>query len=160
MSLLARLSFDDSNYYNVLEAEFEISQPLSRRNLPIGTTQIGLIQLVVESSNNQELYEWGANASLTKNGKLIFISRDYSDTLKTLEFQDAFCVHYKEIYKADGGIPMKTILTISAHILGMHSISLVNNWSGFSTNADNTAATTTSPQHDSDNDSDISSFRP
>lgn len=160
MSFLAKLSFDGTNYYNVLEAEFEVTQQVGRSNLPNRTPEIGLIHLVVESSTGGELFEWGLAGTLTKNGSLTFISRDYSDTLKTLEFDNAFCIGYKETFRSDGSLPMKTSLTISPHRIRMHGIELCNPWGGFSASSDSSTATTTSPQHAEESDSDISSFRP
>ena len=50
MSFLAKLVLD-SNEYNVVTVDYEISQPIGRRNMPNDEPHLGLINITVESSN-------------------------------------------------------------------------------------------------------------
>lgn len=158
MSFLARLTFDGANYYTVLNADYQITQSVGRANQPNRNPEIGLIHLVLESTNNNELIVWAMAPHVTKDGSITFFNRDYSDSLKTLEFYNAFCINYKEIFNADGSQPMKTELTISSHRISIQGAELQQNWAGFESGQ--TATTTTSPQHEESEEGEISSFRP
>jgi|GEM_PF-839295 len=162
MSFLARLTFDGSNYYTVLNADYQITQSIGRSNLPNRNPEIGLIHLVLESTNSDELVVWAMAPNVTKNGSLTFFNRDFSDSLKTLEFYNAFCINYKEIFNADGSQPMKTELTISSHRITIQGAELQQDWVGFNSgqSGESSGASTTSPQHEDSDTGEISSFRP
>jgi len=158
MSFQARLVLGD-NSYNILDADFEVSQQMGRHNLPNRNPDIGLIHLVIESSNASELFEWAMSSSVTKNGSIVFYRRDSISPLKTLEFERAFCVGYKERFNAEGDMPMKNYLTLSPYSITMQGVNRVQDWAGFesSSSGGSETETTTSPQNSDSHDNEESS---
>ena len=161
MSFLARLTFDSKSYYTVLDAQFEVTQGMGRDNLPNRKPEIGLIHLTLESANSLELFEWAILPNLTKSGSIVFSSRDFSDSLKTLQFSDAFCVKYKEHFVSDGSMPMRVMISISCHSISLHGAALSNHWVGFKEEGGSAASQQSVPAtQEAGSDSDIPSFRP
>ncbi|HTN45476.1 MAG TPA: type VI secretion system tube protein TssD [Flavipsychrobacter sp.] len=145
MSFQARLVLG-SNEYNVLECDFDVHQPVGRHNLPNHHTEVGLINLVVESGSSNELLDWGLS-TMTKNGSVVFYRRDAVAPLKTLEFEQAFCIKYRELFNHEGSIPMRIQMTISPFVIRMQGVGLSQPWAGFRVSNNNgDQSTTTSPQ--------------
>ncbi len=156
MSFQARLVLGN-NEYNVLDCEFDISQPTGRHNLPNHHTEVGLISLVVESSSRNELWEWGMSNAMKKSGSIVFYRRDAVSSLKTLEFQHAFCIRYKEIFNSQGSIPMRIYLTLSPFLIAMQGLEITQPWAGFTATATSSdSSTTSSPQNTDSSESDDS----
>lgn len=148
MSFIAKLILGDNNY-NVLRADFGISQPMGAHNLPTRGVEIELINMVIESSSRSELWEWGMLNSMSKNGSIVFYRRDAVSPLKTLEFENAFCVKYKEFFEADGDMPMKIHITLSPYLIRMQNAERLQPWPGFESSGQSGAGETQrSPQHD------------
>ncbi|MCW3092360.1 MAG: hypothetical protein JWP81_3429 [Ferruginibacter sp.] len=134
MSFLAKLVIG-STEYNILNVEYDITQPIDQNNRPNGKPKGGLINLVLESGNNNELLEWMVKHEMVKNGKIVFYRRDASSQLKTVNFTDAFCVYFKDSFTADGKIPMTTRLTLSARELKINNNIISNSWAGMKSSA-------------------------
>jgi hypothetical protein len=129
MSFICKLDLGGKEY-NVLMAEYDISQMVDRQHRPNGMPEGGMIQLTLESSSDNNLLEWAFKHNLTKNGKVTFTKRDSASQMKTIEFRDAFCIYLKEIFTADGKNPMVTRITISARELTVSSQTIKNSWAG------------------------------
>ncbi len=149
MSFLAKMSLG-SNTYTVLNLDYEIYQPIDNRNQPSAAPKGGTLNVVVESSNQNELLEWMISHTMQKSGSIIFTKRDTNASMKTITFKDAFCIKYREVYNADGQSPMQIFLTISARELDINSYKLTNKWPG----AENQG------QADNSQDEQITSFYP
>lgn len=134
MSFLAKLVLG-STEYNILNVDYDISQPIDQTHRPNGRPKGGLINLVIESGNNNELLEWMVKHEMVKNGKIVFYRRDASSQLKTLNFTDAFCVYFKDSFIADGKIPMTTKLTLSAREIKINNNLITNSWAGMKSSA-------------------------
>jgi hypothetical protein len=133
MSFLAKLKLGSE--YNILTVEYDISQMMDHDNRPTNIPKGGLIQVMIESSNNNELLEWMVHPTMLKNGQIDFFRRDANSSMKTVEFTDAFCVYLKEIFTADGKTPMVTRLTISARELKIRNLTISNPWPGMKSGA-------------------------
>src|SRR5687768_16547317 len=129
MSFLAKLVLG-SGEYNILTVDYDISQVIDHNHRPNGLPKGGLIEVMVESSNNNELLEWMIRPDMIKNGKLVFYRRDANSPMKTVNFNDAFCIYPKEIFTADGQNPMVTRMTISAREIKINNVTLSNPWAG------------------------------
>jgi hypothetical protein len=103
---------------------------MDRSNRPNGAPRGGLIEMMVETANENELVEWAFKHDLKKNGKIIFYRRDANSQMRTVTFNDAYCVYFKEIFTADGKNPMVTRITISARQLTIANQSITNAWAG------------------------------
>ena len=134
MSFLAKLEMDGKEY-NILTAEYDVSQMMDHNHRPNGIPKGGLIQLTLESSSDNYLLEWAFKHDLVKDGKVIFYRRNANSQMKTVKFKDAFCVYLKEIFTADGKNPMVTRLTISARELTVSKHSIKNAWAGMNSNS-------------------------
>jgi hypothetical protein len=149
MAFLAKLKIGE-NSYNVISADYEVIQPIDHRNMPNANVKLGFINIVIESSSKVEFFEWATQRRI-KNGKIIFYKKDNDATMKSLDFIDAFCVHFKEVFEADGAIPMRTILKIVAREIECMGIVRAEKWPGFK---EGKAAP------DGDGDTQIASFNP
>lgn len=130
MSFLAKLVLGSSEF-NVLSADYEISQPTDSQNRPNGKPKGGIINLTLEASNKNDLAEWMLSPTMKKAGQLTFYRRDANSAMKTISFSDAFCVNYKEVFVANGEDPMKTLIRISAGELKINNatVAVTNPWS-------------------------------
>lgn len=131
MSFLSKLQLD-SNEYNILSVDYEISQPVGRRNMPTDQPHLGLINITVESSNRSELLSWAIAPRTTKNGSITFFRRDAQSSMKTLKFFDTFCINYKEKFEADGAVPMQVVMTLAPRRIECQGVMLEELWPGFS----------------------------
>lgn len=153
MSFLAKLELG-STEFNVLNVEYDITQVMDQNNRPNGVPRGGLIHLVVETGNNNDLIEWMIQKDMMKNGKIVFYRRDANSQMKTVSFKDAFCVRLKEVFIADGQNPMVTKLTLSAREMTINKSTITNAWPGMN------SASSSSSESSSSSGSGISSYSP
>jgi hypothetical protein len=132
MSFLAKLEIG-STEYNVLNVDYEISQPIDHQNKPSGKPKGGIINLTIESNQKNDIIEWMVSPTMKKSGKVTFYRRDANSSMRTLSFNDGFCVNYKEIFDASGSNPMKLQIKVSAGEMKINNAnSLVHPWSSAS----------------------------
>lgn len=127
MSFLARLTIDDEES-NVLECSFDFTQSTGPDGRPHSSPRAGLINLLVESTNNTDLLAWMIMPHTFKDGQIVFYNRDSVSSNKTLTFHDALCVSYHEEFCAHNTMPMKTRIAISARAIDINDVSFENNW--------------------------------
>ena len=128
MSFLAKLVLGSAEY-NVLAADYEISQSTDAQNRPNGKPKGGIISLTLEASNKNDLAEWMLSPTMKKAGQLTFFRRDANSSMKTISFSDAFCINYRETFDANSKDPMKTLVRISAGELKINNTAVTNPWS-------------------------------
>jgi hypothetical protein len=128
MSFQAKLKIED-NEFNILSVEYAMTQPVDVNNRPNGRIRGGIIEMTLESGANFLLIQW-ATENHTKNGKIEFYRRDSTSVLKSVEFTNAFCIFFKELFISEGEHPMTTKITISAHQLDIQSARILNTWAG------------------------------
>ena len=135
MSFLAKLVLG-STEYNILTVEYDFTQMTDVNNRPNGLPKGGLIQIMIESSNNHEIFEWMIKPNMLKSGSIVFYRRDANSPMKTVTFSDAFCVYLKEMFNAEGKVPMLTRLTLSAREIKINNkLSIANPWPGMKSSA-------------------------
>jgi uncharacterized membrane protein YgcG len=154
MSFLAKLEVGGTEY-NILNVEYDISQVMDQNHRPNGAPRGGLIHIVLESGNNNDLVEWMVQKDMIKNGKITFYRRDANSQMKTVSFKDAFCVHLKEVFIADGKNPMVTKITVSAREMTINKSTITNAWAGM-----NSSSSSSSGSSSSSSGGGISSFSP
>ena len=140
MSFLAKLVIG-STEYNILTVDYDISQVVDHNHRPNGAPKGGLIQVMIESANNNELLEWMIKPDMIKNGKIVFYRRDANSPMKTVNFKDAFCIYLKEIFTAGGVNPMVTRLTLSARELKINNNVINNPWAGMQSSSQSSEST-------------------
>ena len=143
MSFLAKLVIG-STEYNILNVSYDFTQRIDVNQRPNGAPKGGLIELRIESGNNNELLEWMFRPEMVKNGKIVFFRRDANSPMKTVNFTDAFCVYMKEVFVADGPNPMTTVLTLSARELKVNNNAISNAWAGMKSSASSSSSSSSS----------------
>jgi hypothetical protein len=129
MSFIAKLDIDGQEA-NVLYCSFRFSQVTDSTGRPSSVPQGGSVTLTVESSGKVDLFDWMISPTQKKSGSVTFFRRDTMSKLKKLDFTDAHCVDYNEVYQHDGEFPMQITLMISAKELKLNDSSFKNNWPG------------------------------
>ncbi|WP_340199089.1 type VI secretion system tube protein TssD [Ascidiimonas sp. W6] len=127
MSFLAKLSLDGEEF-NILECSFGIDQNADESGRPSAKPKGGQIELLVESTVKIDFFEWASSRSATKSGEIIFFRRDNISSLKKLEFKEAYCLKYREVFNAVDSQPLRILLVLSAKELVMRGTTFSNNW--------------------------------
>ena len=73
--------------YRVLDASFDLHQVTDKTGRVSSETRGGKINVVVESTNETDLFEWMIDPYSHKDGSIIFKKRDSDATLKELKFK-------------------------------------------------------------------------
>ncbi len=123
----------DHKHYNVLKLSYTLTQRVDIIGRPTSVAKGGIIHLTVETSNETDLLEWMISPSMIKSGDLVFEDRaTEGKAMRTMYFNDAFCINYHEAFDSVNSQPMITDLTISARLLhfGSGNLQLENDWPG------------------------------
>ena len=112
MSFLAKLIIDDQEF-NVLECSFEVNQQVSSSGIPTSIPLLGNIVVLLDSRSGTDFYAWSIGSAV-KSGEIVFFKDETEARDRTLIFEDAFCIGYKETFSSSTTNPMKTRLIISA----------------------------------------------
>lgn len=116
MSFKAKMIIGE-NEYNILNFEYEMSQAIDRNGVPRANVVGNLMILTLEAtSRNSEITEWATDNNMKKDGRIEFYRRDGDAAGKKINFSDAYLIYHKDVFDANGAVPMKTIL----HISGMN----------------------------------------
>jgi len=126
MSFLAQLKIEDK-VMNVLECFFEFSKATDHSGRPTQHLKGGQISILIESTQEIDFLEW-CHSSEVKGGDIIFFKRDMMASAKRVEFNNAYCINYMEEFSAEGSVPMKTRIIISAEEITVNGTSFLNNW--------------------------------
>lgn len=134
MILTARLYIQGHQHEDtgipLLSCDFQFEQDVDQRGLPISEVRGGIINMAFNSTNDEELISWMMSAVTDKNGKIVFSETDASRDFKTLEFEDARCIRYRESFTRDS--EMIEEITISARVVILSGVHHYNFWSGYS----------------------------
>lgn len=93
------LKVDGFTDREVLKVDYALQQQSDVEGRPAAITRGGKINVLVKSLNdgNTDFFEWVCDPYTTKKGTVEFEKRDGTN-MKTLEFEDAYLVEYKETY--------------------------------------------------------------
>ncbi len=127
MSFSSKLKVD-SIEYNVMIADYEITQPDDGTGLPNSRTVGGKIELRIETQKGTELFDWASSNNQLRDGELIFYNRDNVSTFKRIDFKDAYCIKYKEHFDYNNNDPIFTDLIIAARELNLRGSKFTNDW--------------------------------
>jgi hypothetical protein len=103
----AVLEVDGFKKRKIHKFDYEFDQSVDKDNQqPLGTPRGKRLKITVEAfsqEENVELLNWMVNRSLNKKGKItVYKPSDPDSKLKTIEFEDAYCVNYKENWEDVG----------------------------------------------------------
>jgi len=99
----AVLEIDGFEPRKVCDFNFEFNQPYDNDNQPAGIPRGGALYVKVDAfsqEENMQLLHWMLSHDMKKNGKITVYKPSNPDVvLKTIEFEEAYCVYYKEVWK-------------------------------------------------------------
>lgn len=114
MSFSAKLQLNGSDDdYNVLKMSYSIDQAFTPRQRPNGSPTNSVLNITIETSRNAHITEWMLSPTSSKTGKIIFYRRDVGAAMKTIDFEEAYCVHLEETFDATDDSPMQTTIHIA-----------------------------------------------
>jgi Hemolysin coregulated protein Hcp (TssD) len=113
MSFLAKLNLDGKEY-NVLSFDYKASQQVDNNGKPSSKPHGFYIAIIVESDRDSSLSDWMVDSLMAKDGYIRFYNRDGMSKFKDVKFETTYCVGYKEIFEANGKLPMRQMLTLSS----------------------------------------------
>lgn len=97
----------------VAAVTYSFNQSIGKENDPTGIPRGGIIKLRVkaEDSGNAELLHWMVSKSMSKKGSLLFMtSKDIDKKMKSVEFEDAYCVdfveHWEDVPEGKKDVPV------------------------------------------------------
>ena len=123
MSFLAKLVLGSSEF-NIISIDYDIIQPVDQQGKPNGRPKGGMINVIIESSNKNDLAEWMISPTMKKSGQITFFKRDANSSMKTMSFNDAYCVYYKEKFNAVTEHQMTIEIKISDGELKLNNTSM------------------------------------
>jgi Hemolysin coregulated protein Hcp (TssD) len=127
MSFLATLTLDGVEY-NVLQCGYSFSQATDGTGKPTAIPQGGNINLLVESTGETDVFDWMISPTQVKSGTIVFSKRNNEGKLKTLDFSEAYCVGFNEVFDHTGVHPMQLAFTISAKQIQLNASVFEKNW--------------------------------
>jgi hypothetical protein len=127
MSFLATLKVDGKEF-NVLSCNYNLYQDVDNTGRPSSETRGGLVNLIVESTDDTTIFDWMTDSYMTKDATLTFNKRDSAAKLKELEIKEAYCVNYQESFDNTGSGAMIISFTLSAKELKLGQGGHTNKW--------------------------------
>jgi hypothetical protein len=127
------LDIEGFSLRKVLEYSYTFDQPTDKENQPSGIPRGGRLTVKVDAftrkEKNNELFGWMVSKNMKKKGKIIvYMPSQPGIKLKTLQFEDAYCVQYKENYKGQADSYNTEEIQISWRKLSWDNVSYENEW--------------------------------
>jgi hypothetical protein len=83
----------------VAMVDYAFNQSTDKDNQPSGVPRGGKVMLRVKAleDGNVELLHWMTSKTLSKKGSIEFMTaKDVDKKMKSIEFEDAYCIEFKE----------------------------------------------------------------
>ncbi|MCA9732095.1 hypothetical protein KC799_08190 [candidate division KSB1 bacterium] len=127
MSHSVKLSVD-GNDFGLISCEYSVNRQLDSTSKPVGEIQAGTISFTIRSDTRTFFWEWAINKYEKKSGSIVFSKPNDEQSMKQLDFTDAFCADYHESCDSEAGQSMIESVTISARVLTINKASHTNEW--------------------------------
>lgn len=114
--------------YHVLDCKYDLHQEVDKTGRPSSVKRGGRISLMVESTGENDLFEWKCDNYATKEGSGIYSKRDSDATMKEPKLKDAYMVFYNEKFSASTEAPMRISFTLSAREITLGNGHHTNAW--------------------------------
>jgi hypothetical protein len=108
MSMKVELSIDDQEYV-VRELNWQIARMTNERGQPASMPE-WLITVSIDVANNTTLIDWMIDPGRKVDGKITLHFEDGSS--KVISFDDAYCFHLVDHFKADEGYGTTTAMIV------------------------------------------------
>ena len=92
----------DGQESEVVSLSYSFDQNVDNIGQPAGEVRGGVINVTVGSLGSEKRFGWMVASDMKKSGEIEFTDSN-GKTLKTLKFEDAYCVGYTEDYEAFSG---------------------------------------------------------
>ena len=113
---------------NVLDCSYNLHQEVDQTGRPSSITRGGIINLVIESNEKTDLFEWMCNNFERKDGSVVFLKRDSDATMKELKFKEGYLIGYSETFTSSTDSPMNITMKISAQEITVGNGTHKNEW--------------------------------
>ncbi|WP_346237431.1 type VI secretion system tube protein TssD [Niabella insulamsoli] len=127
MSFTAALNIGGKEF-ELLHVDYDFIQPTNAQRQPVSKPVSGFINLTIEASKDSEPIEWMLNASMVKNGEVIFYEIDSHSIMRKIEFENAYCVYYREVFDNYNNKPMLIYLKLSPQKMTVAGQSIAVGW--------------------------------
>lgn len=127
MSFKAILEID-GNEYRVLNCSYTLQQEYDNTGRPSSVARGGVVNFVLESTDDTSLFEWMCDSYLKKDAKVTFNKRDEDAKMKELEIMEAYMVNYEESFDDSGSGAMVQSFSLSARSIKMGNGEHENEW--------------------------------
>lgn len=127
MSFKATLDID-GDLYRVLNCSFSFHQDTDETGRPSSIARGGVVNLVIESTEDTSLFEWMCDSYLRKDAKITFNKRDEDSKMKELEISEAYMIDYEEAFDNAGTGAMIQSFSLSARNMKMGNGEHDNDW--------------------------------
>ena len=126
----------DGNEDEVIGLRYSLDQNIDNIGQPAGEVRGGTIEVTLGTNGKPDRYGWMVASDMKKNGEIKYTDAT-GQTLKTIKFEDAYCVGYTEEYEAfsgdkAGGVSIKEsakeTLTLSCRVIDVEGEPHENTW--------------------------------
>lgn len=118
----------DGKEYRVLSCSYSLHQEIDVTGRPASITRGGVVNLVLESTDDTLMMQWAADSYMKKDATITFNKRDENAKLKELEIKEAYCTGYQETFDATGNGALIESVTLSAKTIKMGDAEHENEW--------------------------------
>lgn len=118
----------EGNTYLLNSISIEIGEAMDNSGRPASKSKGGKIDIELSSVKDEVFYDWMVHTRKTLNGSINLYEADFETKLKEIQFEEAYCIQYVEIFSGELEDNMVTKLTISAEKLSVGNIDLDNKW--------------------------------
>lgn len=127
MSHSVKLSVDGEEF-DLISCEYSVNRQLDSTGKPVSEIQAGSINFAIRSDSRTFFWEWAVNKFEKKSGKIVFSKPNDEQSMKQIDFKDAFCSDYHESGDSEAGQSMIESVTISARELTINNATHTNKW--------------------------------
>lgn len=128
MAAIAKLRLDNDAEMTVLQIRYQLNQGVDGNNRINSVVKGGIIHMVVESSDNEDIHTWAASNDMAKSGEVVFKRQDTTSAMRKLTFKNAHCIQFSEEFHARDNQPMVMTFTLSAEEISTSRMTHTNKW--------------------------------
>ncbi|MBN2173795.1 MAG: type VI secretion system needle protein Hcp [Prolixibacteraceae bacterium] len=118
----------DGKEYRVLNCSYSLHQEIDNTGRPSSTARGGVVNLVVESTDDTSLLAWMCDSYKKQDATITFNKRDEDSKMKELEIKEAYMVDYEEAFDNSGDGAMIQSFSLSARSIKMGDGDFENEW--------------------------------
>jgi hypothetical protein len=123
-----QLKVDGFKDREVLKVTYSFNQATDAEGQMAGIPRGGKITILVKAFNdgNNELLKWMISSNLGKKGSVYFKETKTGNKMKEIEFEDAYCVDFVELWVDKIGHTEE--ITLSCRKINVGTVSYENEW--------------------------------